>query len=53
MIIVTHEMDFAREVSDHVIFMADGHIVEQGPPGEFFSNPQKESDGTVSEKLLW
>ncbi|WP_010276066.1 amino acid ABC transporter ATP-binding protein [Paenibacillus senegalensis] len=40
MIIVTHEMDFAREVSDHVIFMADGNIVEQGPPGEFFNNPQ-------------
>lgn len=42
MIIVTHEMEFAREVSDHVIFMADGNIVEQGPPKEFFSNPQKD-----------
>ncbi|ALS26410.1 amino acid ABC transporter ATP-binding protein [Paenibacillus cisolokensis] len=42
MIIVTHEMDFAREVSDHVIFMADGNIVEQGSAKEFFSNPQKD-----------
>lgn len=42
MIIVTHEMDFAREVSDHVIFMADGHIVEQGISKEFFRNPQKD-----------
>lgn len=41
MIIVTHEMDFAREVADHVIFMADGNIVEQGPPESLFGNPQK------------
>lgn len=42
MIIVTHEMDFAREVADHIIFMADGHIVEQGPAKEFFANAQQE-----------
>jgi len=42
MIIVTHEMDFARDVSDHVIFMADGNIVEQGPPSEVLENPQKD-----------
>lgn len=42
MIIVTHEMDFARDVSDHVIFMADGNIVEQGPPAELLDNPRKE-----------
>lgn len=41
MIIVTHEMDFAREVADHVIFMADGNIVEQGPPESLFGNPQQ------------
>jgi putative amino-acid transport system ATP-binding protein len=41
MIIVTHEMDFAREVADHVIFMADGNIVEQGPPESIFGNPQQ------------
>ncbi|CZQ89318.1 amino acid ABC transporter ATP-binding protein [Trichococcus collinsii] len=41
MIIITHEMDFAREVADHVIFMADGNIVEQGPPESLFGNPQQ------------
>ncbi len=41
MIIVTHEMAFAREVASHVIFMADGDIIEQGSPEEFFSNPQQ------------
>lgn len=41
MVIVTHEMDFAREVADYVIFMADGNIVEQGPPESLFGNPQK------------
>lgn len=40
MIIVTHEMDFAREVSDNVIFMADGYIVEEGHPSELFGNPK-------------
>jgi polar amino acid transport system ATP-binding protein len=42
MIIVTHEMDFARDVSDRVIFMDDGVIVEQGPPEEVFGNPKEE-----------
>ncbi|MFC5590572.1 amino acid ABC transporter ATP-binding protein [Sporosarcina soli] len=40
MIIVTHEMDFAREVADKVIFMADGHIVEQGTPTAVLDHPQ-------------
>ena len=42
MIIVTHEMAFARDVSDHVIFMDDGFIVEQGPPSEVIENPKEE-----------
>ena len=42
MIVVTHEMGFAREVCDRVIFMADGEIVEQGKPEEVFLNPQNE-----------
>ncbi|MFB7036103.1 amino acid ABC transporter ATP-binding protein [Bacillus altitudinis] len=42
MIIVTHEMAFAREVADHVIFMADGHIIEQGTPTELFDETQNE-----------
>ncbi len=42
MIVVTHEMGFAREVCDRVIFMADGEIVEQGNPNDVFLNPQHE-----------
>ncbi len=42
MIIVTHEMDFAREVSDRVLFMDDGLIVEEGTPEEVFGNPKEE-----------
>ena len=42
MIVVTHEMGFARDVADRVIFMADGGIVEQGTPTEIFSNPQNQ-----------
>ena len=41
MIIVTHEMNFAREVSDRVIFMADGVIQEEGTPEQIFNNPQE------------
>lgn len=40
MVLVTHEMGFAREVATRVIFMADGHIVEQGPPQDIFERPQ-------------
>ncbi len=40
MIVVTHEMGFAREVASRVMFMADGYIVEQNTPKEFFENPQ-------------
>ena len=42
MIIVTHEMAFAREVSDNVIFMDEGFIVEQGPPSQVLVNPREE-----------
>ncbi len=42
MVIVTHEMQFAREVSDHIIFMDDGLIVEQGTPEQVLDNPQNE-----------
>ena len=40
MVIVTHEMGFAREVADRILFMDGGKIVEQGPPSEIFDNPQ-------------
>ena len=42
MVVVTHEMGFAREVADRIIFMADGKIVEEAPPKEFFENPKEE-----------
>ena len=42
MICVTHEMGFARQVGDRVVFMAGGSIVEEGPPAEFFKNPKYE-----------
>ncbi len=41
MIVVTHEMGFARDVADRVVFMADGNIVEQGVPEEIFTNPKE------------
>ena len=42
MVIVTHEMLFARDVADKVIFMDDGVIIEQGLPGQVFDNPREE-----------
>lgn len=42
MIVVTHEMGFAERVANRVVFMADGQIVEEGPPKEIFSNPREE-----------
>ncbi len=42
MVVVTHEMGFAREVADRVIFIDDGYIVEEGPPEEVFNNPKHE-----------
>ena len=42
MIIVTHELNFAKDVADRVILMEDGNIVEQNSAAQFFSNPQKE-----------
>ncbi|MDT5112888.1 MAG: glutamine transport system ATP-binding protein, partial [Mycobacterium sp.] len=40
MVVVTHEMGFAREVASRVLFMDGGHIVEDGPPAEIFDNPK-------------
>ena len=42
MVVVTHEMGFAREVADRVLFMSDGYITEEGTPEEIFDNPQQE-----------
>ena len=40
MMVVTHEMGFAREVANRVVFMDDGKIIEVAPPNDFFTNPQ-------------
>ena len=42
MVVVTHEMGFARQVADRIVFMADGQIVEEGTPEHFFENPENE-----------
>ena len=42
MVVVTHEMSFARDVATHVIFMEGGHIIEEGDPKEFFTRPKEE-----------
>ncbi|WP_339261146.1 amino acid ABC transporter ATP-binding protein [Paenibacillus sp. FSL R5-0713] len=52
MIIVTHEMGFAREVADRVIFMDGGYIVEQGTPEQIFGNPKNERTISFLEKVL-
>ena len=52
MIIVTHEMGFAREVADHVMFMDEGVIVEQGPPAELFENPKHPRTQDFLRKVL-
>nr|WP_211175534.1 amino acid ABC transporter ATP-binding protein [Paenibacillus sp. SZ31] len=52
MMIVTHEMGFAREVADRVIFMDGGYIVEQGTPAEIFGNPKNERTISFLEKVL-
>ena len=52
MVIVTHEMGFAREVADQVIFMDGGYVVEKGTPTEIFSNPQNERTQDFLNKVL-
>ena len=52
MIIVTHEMNFAREVSDRVIFMADGVIQEEGTPEQIFNHPQSDRTKAFLENML-
>ncbi|UUX60784.1 amino acid ABC transporter ATP-binding protein [Glutamicibacter halophytocola] len=52
MVLVTHEMGFAREVGDRVIFMADGVVCEQGEPEQLFGNPQQERTRDFLSKVL-
>ncbi|WP_409367968.1 amino acid ABC transporter ATP-binding protein [Lysinibacillus sp. 38-6] len=52
MVIVTHEMGFAREVADRVIMLADGKIIEEGPPTEFFKTPKEERTMKFLQQVL-
>ena len=52
MIVVTHEMGFAREVADRVVFMADGEIVEVGTPEHFFTNPEEDRTKLFLSQIL-
>jgi polar amino acid transport system ATP-binding protein len=52
MLVVTHEMAFAREVADRVVFMDGGVIVEQGPPAEVIGNPKEERTRTFLRRVL-
>jgi general L-amino acid transport system ATP-binding protein len=52
MVVVTHEMGFAKEVADRVVFMADGEIVEVGTPAEIFDNPQEERTKKFLSQIL-
>lgn len=52
MVVVTHEMGFARKAADRVVFMADGRIVEQAPPDQFFDHPQSERAKDFLGKIL-
>ncbi len=52
MIVVTHEMGFAREVADKLVFMDGGVVVEAGDPAEVLSNPQRERTKAFLSKVL-
>ena len=52
MVVVTHEMGFAREVADRVVFMDEGVILEEAPPKEFFSNPKNERTRMFLSRIL-
>ena len=52
MVVVTHEMGFAREVGNRVLFMADGKLVEEGAPEDIFEHPQSERLRDFLSKVL-
>jgi polar amino acid transport system ATP-binding protein len=52
MLIATHEMPFARDVADRVCFLDAGHILEQGPPSQIFSTPQRERTATFLRRVI-
>ena len=52
MIVMTHEMNFAREVADRVVFMTEGSIVEVGTPDHFFTNPREDRTKLFLSQIL-
>ena len=52
MVVVTHEMQFAQEISSRVVFMADGYIVDEGPPQQIFQDPQQEKTRLFLSRYL-
>ena len=52
MVVVTHEMGFAREVADRVLFIDEGNILEQGTPAELFGDPQHDRTKNFLSKVL-
>ncbi len=52
MLLVTHEMSFAHDIADRVLFLDDGRIVEEGPPDVIFSNPKEERTGAFLRKII-
>jgi general L-amino acid transport system ATP-binding protein len=52
MLVVTHEMGFAREVANRIVFMDSGEIVEINTPTDFFANPQHERTKEFLQKIL-
>lgn len=52
MLVVTHEMSFARDVANHIVFMAGGVVVEEGPPEEIFTNPHEERTKQFLSRIL-
>jgi polar amino acid transport system ATP-binding protein len=52
MVVVTHEIGFAREVGDSVVFMDDGLVIESGPPAEVLANPREERTRSFLSKVL-
>jgi ABC-type polar amino acid transport system ATPase subunit len=52
MVVVTHEMGFAREVSDRMVFMEGGRLIEEGPAEQFFTNPKEERTKLFLSQVL-
>jgi polar amino acid transport system ATP-binding protein len=52
LILVTHEMGFARQLADHVLFLAEGRIIEEGPPSQIFGSPTREETRRFLSRIL-